>query len=193
MLKKIYYKLPQDGIFRKYIIQIYLILLQLFNFTLNLTPFLSIKKILCIIVGMKIGKNVNLCGGIRFLAFGNFEIGDFSIINRNCLIDNREKITIGKNVSVATGVSIFTKGHDIEDVNFCMNGAPVSIEDCACIYASSLVMPGVNIGFGSVIYPGSIVTKSVERMTVVAGNPAKMIKKRIAVPGYSLSSNFWYS
>jgi maltose O-acetyltransferase len=193
MLKNIYYKIPKNSILRKIIFQIYLMLLHLFNFSLNIVPFPSIKKMLCIICGMKIGRNANLCSGIRFLAFGNFEIGDCSIINRNCLIDNRDKIVIGKNVSVATGVSIFTKGHDIEDADFCMNGAPVSIEDYSCIYASSLIMPGINIGFGSVIYPGSVVTKSVERMTVVGGNPAKVLKKRYSIPGYKLSSNFMFS
>jgi len=40
-----------------------------------------------------------------------------------------------------------------------------------------MILPGVTIGDGSVIGAGSIVTKNVEPMTVVAGNPAKFIRK----------------
>jgi acetyltransferase-like isoleucine patch superfamily enzyme len=48
-------------------------------------------------------------------------------------------------------------------------------------------MPGVTIGFGSVIGAGSIVTKSIPSYSIAVGNPAKVIKK------YNITSNIWES
>ena len=43
------------------------------------------------------------------------------------------------------------------------------------------MLPGVTIGEGAVVAAGSVVTKDVEPFTVVGGNPAKVIKKRVLV------------
>lgn len=47
------------------------------------------------------------------------------------------------------------------------------------IGAKALILPGVDIGEGAVVGAGSVVTKDVEAWTVVGGNPAREIKKRI--------------
>jgi acetyltransferase-like isoleucine patch superfamily enzyme len=51
----------------------------------------------------------------------------------------------------------------------------VTVEDYAAIAAGSIILPGVNIGESSLVGAGSVVTKNVEKETVVAGNPAKKI------------------
>lgn len=52
------------------------------------------------------------------------------------------------------------------------------IDDGAWIGMRSMILPGVHLGEGCVIAAGSIVTKDVEPYTIVAGNPARVIKKR---------------
>ena len=42
-----------------------------------------------------------------------------------------------------------------------------------------MLLPGVNVGTGSIIAAGSIVTKDVEPYSIVAGNPARKIRNRI--------------
>lgn len=54
----------------------------------------------------------------------------------------------------------------------------VTIEENVWIASHCVILPGVTIGEGAVIAAGSIVTKSVEPMSVVAGNPAKIVKYR---------------
>ena len=54
---------------------------------------------------------------------------------------------------------------------------PIIIEDHVWINPNSIILPGVVIGKGAIIAAGSVVTKNVDPFTMVAGNPAKYIKK----------------
>nr|WP_249315569.1 CatB-related O-acetyltransferase [Bacillus sp. FJAT-49711] len=54
----------------------------------------------------------------------------------------------------------------------------IVIEEDVWIGSSSVVLSGVRIGRGSVIGAGSIVTKDIPRYSIVAGNPARVLKKR---------------
>ena len=57
----------------------------------------------------------------------------------------------------------------------------VVLEEDASVGPGVIVMPNVTIGYGSIVTPGSVVTTSVPPMTMVRGNPAKVIA-RIGVP-----------
>lgn len=54
-------------------------------------------------------------------------------------------------------------------------------------------MPGVEIGEGAVVLPGSIVTKSIPPMKVVGGNPAKIIRDRKILHSEKEPYKFWFS
>ena len=125
--------------------------------------------------------------GFRFYRVGGISIGTGSVVNRSCLFDNRHHIKIGKHVSVARNVSIFTAGHDPESPFFEMVTAPVCIDDHAVIFADAMIMPGVRIGAGAVVYGGAVVTNDVDPMSIVGGVPAKHIGYRNTTPLYKLN------
>jgi acetyltransferase-like isoleucine patch superfamily enzyme len=54
--------------------------------------------------------------------------------------------------------------------------APVVIEDDAWIGFKAIILKGVSVGRGAIVASGAVVTKDVEPWTVVAGNPAQVIK-----------------
>lgn len=105
-------------------------------------------------------------------------------IGENCLINTRYwptesyLVTVGNNVQITRGVSIYTHGggNSIrrEHPDFDVFGKVV-IKDWAYIGSFSQIMPGVTIGEGALVAAGSVVTKSVAPHTVVGGNPAKVI------------------
>jgi acetyltransferase-like isoleucine patch superfamily enzyme len=68
---------------------------------------------------------------------------------------------------------------------------PVIIEDDVWIGTRAVILPGVRIGYGSVIGAGSIVTEDVPPLTVVAGAPAKLIKKIAAKSSPESSYEEW--
>ncbi len=58
--------------------------------------------------------------------------------------------------------------------------APIDVGSGVVISGGARVMPGVRIGDGAVVGAGAIVTKDVEPYSIVAGNPAREIRKRVA-------------
>ena len=89
-----------------------------------------------------------------------------------------------QNVMMGPNVSIYTSNHkfDRTDIPMIKQGnsetKPVIIENDVWIGANVIILPGVTIHEGSIIAAGAVVTKDVECYTIVAGNPAKVIKKR---------------
>jgi serine O-acetyltransferase len=83
---------------------------------------------------------------------------------------------IGRNVTLFHGVTIGAK-EEPTDHGLAVN-CP-TIEDEVWIGAHAVIIGNVRVGKGSIIAPGSIVTKDVEPYTTVAGNPAKLLKYNI--------------
>ncbi len=131
-----------------------------------------------------------LCFGARMaptVSFGrlaridrpwNLRIGHLSSIGDEAWIYCLDKIIIGDKVCIGPGVKLLTGSHDISAPCFDLVTKPIRIESGAWVANFSTVLPGVTIGEGAVIGACSVVTKNVEPWTVVAGNPARFIKRR---------------
>ena len=92
-------------------------------------------------------------------------------------------LTIGDNVMMGPDVVILTHTHNIDTptlpmIEQGMRTDPVTIGNDVWIGMRSIIMPGVNIGDGSVIGAGAVVTKDVPAYAIVGGVPAKVIKYR---------------
>jgi acetyltransferase-like isoleucine patch superfamily enzyme len=137
--------------------------------------------------GVKIGNNFR--SGHNVLIRENTEIGDSVLVGTNSVIDG--DCIIGNNVSIQTGVYI-TRCTKIEDGvflgPFCVTtndkymeyGAVLKgpiIKQKARIGANATIMPGIIIGENAVVGAGAVVTKNVKPNEIVAGVPARAIKK----------------
>lgn len=92
---------------------------------------------------------------------------------------NLGPVCFGK-CSVLSQYSYVCNGtHDLSTLRLPLMIGKVNIGEYAFIGAKALILPGVNIGEGAVVGAGSVVTKDVQAWTVVGGNPAREIKKRI--------------
>lgn len=146
---------------------------------------------LCNTIRVFCAKHIFLkCGKISTLDrrayFGNgkdITIDDFSGIGANCTIPSN--IVIGKYVMMAPEVYIIDNNHITNDPQtpMCFQGKTTKlatyIEDDCWICARAMIMPGRRIGKGSIVAAGAIVTKDVAPYSIVGGNPAKLIKKRL--------------
>lgn len=109
-------------------------------------------------------------------------------------------VDIGNDVMIAHGVKILTATHDYNNNPMWKHriDRPVKIGNHVWIGANAIIMPGIKIGNNVVIGAGSVVTKHVPDNYVVAGNPAKFIKKiklnefdeACIYPGIAVSMDF---
>jgi maltose O-acetyltransferase len=123
-------------------------------------------------------KNVSVHMNCIFFAAGYLTVGDHSVLNARCIIDNRGSITIGKSVSISGDVTILTADHDVNSISFEGKERLVVIDDFVWIGTKALILPGVVLGEGCVVAAGSVVTKDVQPYEIVGGVPAKKIGER---------------
>ena len=126
---------------------------------------------------MNIGDGAVIFHGCHF-GGTNVSIGERTFINYNCVFDNNAAIEIGDDCAVAMNVLVVTSGHEVgpsERRVGALESGPVVIGDGCWIGAGAAILLGVTIGPGSIVAAGSVVTRDVERDSLVGGAPAKAI------------------
>lgn len=152
---------------------------------------------------VKIGSNTMLGCSIIFESDeGNVEIGNNTFINAGTEIISRESVKIGNYVTISWGCTIYD--HNSHSLDYCerqkdiqrqnddfrkgqyfthskdwsvVKSRPIIIKDNVWIGFDSVILAGVTIGEGAIVGARSVVRKNVEPWTVVAGNPAVVIKR----------------
>lgn len=134
----------------KYILEIYL---------LKKKPLNYVKRI-----GVQIGDNCRVYG-----------------LERSTFGSEPYLIKIGNRVTIAAGVNFITHNGGLwvfrEEYPDIDSFGPITVGNNVFIGMNTLIMPGVTIGDDVIIGAGSIVTKSIESNSIVAGVPAKLIDK----------------
>lgn len=147
-----------------------------------------------------IGHHTRIFGALFCKTGASVTIGNYCQIQNNVSILALESIEIGHFVGIAPFVTIVDNNtHRIEpeerikhrmrvapggpgypgigDGSELSDSAPVVIEDVAWVGAHATIMKGVRVGEGSLVARGAMVVKDVEPYTIVAGNPAKLVKR----------------
>jgi len=116
-----------------------------------------------------------------YCAYGrNTHLGDHVFLNVLCTILDGAEVRIGNHVMVGPGVQLYTAAHHLQagPRNRGLEVArPIVIEDDVWIGGAAIVLPGVRVGRGAVVGAGAVVTHDVPADTVVAGNPARVIRE----------------
>ena len=153
-------------------------------------PFTWLKKQKCIFTYRR---NAVLGQNVQFGYAGRCQIGDHFYLGSNSFIGSACEIRIGNCVIISNDVKIYdNNNHPISPsarMEMSLYGfnndrwswkhaayAPVVIEDNVWIGQFVTVLKGVTIGRGSIIATRAVVTKDVPPFTIVAGNPAKVVK-----------------
>ena len=106
-------------------------------------------------------------------------MGEYSALGPRVNLYNLGTITIGSNTVISQDSYLCGGTHDYTRPTMPLIKAPITVGDKVWICAGAFIGPGVTIGDGAVVGARAVVVKDVEPWTVVAGNPAKMIKRRV--------------
>lgn len=101
-----------------------------------------------------------------------------SCLGPNSEVYNLGPVIIRDGVTVSQFVYICNGTHDLNNPRLPLMIGDILIDKNVFIGAKAIILPGVSLGEGSVVGAGSVVTKDVKPWEIVAGNPAKFIKKR---------------
>ncbi len=144
-------------------------------------PMSTLKVLTLRIFGAKVGKGVRIKPGVRVKFPWRLLVGDFVWIGEDAWIDNLAFITIESHVCISQGVYLCTGNHDWNHPDFKLITAPIYIQQSSWIAAKSVIGPGVTVGKGAILALGGVTGRSLESMTIYAGNPAQPLKKRKSV------------
>lgn len=145
----------------------------------NLNIFINWRNFILKIFGAKIKQHATIHSTVKIWAPWNLEIDSFSCLGPYVDCYNQGKITIGSNTTISQKAYLCASTHDITDSKNSLILKPIVIKDQVWIAADAFIGPGVFIGQGAVVGARAAVFKDIEPWTVVGGNPAKFIKKRV--------------
>ncbi|MGN0834040.1 MAG: putative colanic acid biosynthesis acetyltransferase [Kiritimatiellia bacterium] len=129
--------------------------------------------------GAKVKWSSNVLPSCRIWQPWKLTMGEYACLSEDVDCYAVAEITIGDRATVSQGVKLCTAGHDTSSRLMELTFAPIVIGVDSWVAGWSVILPGVTIGAGAVVAAGAVVTKDVEPWTIVGGNPAKFIKKRI--------------
>ena len=164
------------------------------NRILNRLPSNWLRKFILRLQGMRIGSKVVLYGGFEIRSPRKINVGEGTIIGFRCVLDGRMGLTIGENVNIGNDVMLWTLQHDYNDPGFGAVGSSIVINDRAWLSTRSIILPGRNIGIGSVVAANCVVTRNTDDYTVVGGSPMKILRQRSKDISYVFSgkSDYWF-
>ena len=140
----------------------------------------EIVEIFSELTGRKVDPSF-MCFPPFYTDFGkNITIGKNVFFNTGCSFQDRGGIFVGSGSLIGMNVTISTLNHGLSsETRNTTYPLPVKIGENVWIGSSSSILPGVKIGDNAVVAAGAVVTKDVPENTVVAGVPAKVIKKLV--------------
>lgn len=131
------------------------------------------------IFGARVGEHVHIYNTAVIYMPWNLEIGDYSAIGEYAFIYNLAPIKIGSCATISQRAHLCAGTHDYTNPALPLLKLPVLIGDQTWICADAFVGPGVTVAEGAIVGARGVVVKDVGEWDIVAGNPAKFIKKRI--------------
>jgi acetyltransferase-like isoleucine patch superfamily enzyme len=143
-----------------------------------------------VIGSLVIGETCDLCQGVELNPFGgSITILDNVWIGPYVVIYGHGGVVIGNNTLISMHTTILSSNHTIPPLGINIRDCPDQFQPTfigadVWIGANSVILGGISIGSSAIVAAGSVVTKDVSEGSIVAGVPAKEIKRRVSLTLY---------
>ena len=138
----------------------------------------TLRHFILRVFGCRVGKGARIYGSAKIWDPAQLQIGMFSTIGPRVNIYNPGLVKIGNGVIISQDATVCSASHDYEVDEFHLLKYEIIISDKAWICAEAFIGPNSLIGIGAVVAARCVSMGTVAEWTVVAGNPARVIKKR---------------
>jgi putative colanic acid biosynthesis acetyltransferase WcaF len=136
------------------------------------------RRVLLRLFGAKVGRGAMPYPSAIIWAPWNLTMGDNSTLGDGADCYSVARVDIGDHASVSQRAYLCSASRDVDDPDHPLMTAPITIERHGWVAAEAFVGPGVRIGEGAVVAARAVAIRDVPAWTVVAGNPAKPVRKR---------------
>lgn len=137
------------------------------------------RRFLLRLFGARIDPTAKVHASAKIWAPWNLEMEYESCLSAHVDCYCVDKVRLGAFSVVSQYSFLCTAGHDIRFLNLPLTTAAVTIEERAWVAADAFVGPGVTVGQGAIVGARSTVVKNVPPWSVVAGNPARIVRTRV--------------
>ncbi|KVV15084.1 transferase [Flavobacterium sp. TAB 87] len=128
--------------------------------------------------GAKLAWSSHIYASVQIWAPWNLEVGKNSSLGPKVDCYNQGKVSIGANTIISQKSYLCASTHDYTKKDFPLILKPITIGNGVWIAADAFIGPGVYIHNNVIVAARSVVTKNVDKNTIVGGNPAQLIKSR---------------
>lgn len=135
------------------------------------------RNVLLRIFGAEIGKNVKIYPSARITFPWLLRLEDNVVISWDVKVYNLGTITIGDNSVISQYAHLCGGNHDYQTPSFTLLRTGLTIGKNVWVASDAFIGPGVVVGDNAVVGARAVVTSNVEANTLVAGNPAKVIRQ----------------
>lgn len=138
----------------------------------------EIRAVFSELIGHTVDESFSLIPPFYTTGGENIRVGRNVFLNQNCTMYDLGGIDIADEVMIGPNVSILTSGHPVEPSQrrAFVIAKPIVIERNVWIGAGAIILGGVTVGENSVVAAGAVVTRDVPSNTLVAGNPARVLR-----------------
>ena len=132
--------------------------------------------------GAKVGKLAGIRPTTRIVHPWLLTLGDYAMLGDNVTVYNLGQVTVGAHSVVSQNTHLCAGTHDYTKPDLPLVRSTITIGRGVWVCADAFIGPGVTIGDNAVVGARAVVTKDVDPGTVVAGNPARVVKHRDTTP-----------
>lgn len=146
-------------------------------FGLSPRPFWGWRRALLRLFGARIGRAAHIYPTVRIAIPWNLEIGDGASVGDRAILYALGPVRLGAGVTVSQGAHLCAGTHDWRRPDLPLLRPPIRVGDGSWICAEAFIGPGVSVGAGAIVGARAVAMRDVAPQTIVAGNPARVIRK----------------